>query len=102
MVVYRSDRFEALLLFLRRVLIEPLGRLGVVAVAALLRLFAAGRSLGSRLVIAAVLAALAYGLYRHPPFASVQRSEVLVRTNVFDGSANAYVTGTVLAAARPP
>lgn len=91
-----SDRFDALLVFVRRALIEPLGRLGAVAAGAMRSFFTAGWRLGSRLVIAAVLAASAYGLYRDPPFASVHRSEVLVRMNVFDGSANAYAAGTVL------
>ncbi len=91
-----SDRFDALLVFLRRTLIEPLGRLGALAAAALPAFFAAGWRSRRRLVIAAVLAALAYGLYHHPPFATVRRDEVLVRTNLFDGSANAYTAGTVL------
>jgi regulator of protease activity HflC (stomatin/prohibitin superfamily) len=91
-----SDRFEAFLGFLQRALIEPLGRL--VAAAG-----GAGRTLGAhlwdgrmRLVRVAILAALACVLYIHPPLATVHRSEVLVRTNLFDGSARAYSAGTVL------
>ncbi len=48
-----------------------------------------------RLVIVALLAVCAYGLYVHPPFEGVHRSEVLVRTNVFDGSVSVYTGGTV-------
>jgi len=90
------DRFEAFLGFLQRALIEPLGRLvatGARAVRAL-----GGDALHHRrgLVIAGALAALACALYLHPPFATVQRTEILVRTNVFDGSSRAYSAGTVL------
>jgi regulator of protease activity HflC (stomatin/prohibitin superfamily) len=90
-----SDHFEAFLAFLQQALIEPLGRLAA----------ATGRALGAvgagawrrrlRLVLAALFAAAAYALYIHPPFASVHRSEVLVRTNSFDGSSRAYSAGTV-------
>jgi regulator of protease activity HflC (stomatin/prohibitin superfamily) len=48
------------------------------------------------LVMAVLLAALAYGLYVHPPFAAMRRGEMLVRTDVLDGSVNAYTAGTVL------
>ena len=91
-----SDRFEAFLGFLQRALIVPLGRL----------LAAAGATVGTlgvhawhrrmRFAMPAILAALAYALYIHPPLATVHRSEVLVRTNLFDGSAHAYSAGTVL------
>lgn len=91
-----SARFDGLLEFLRRALIEPLGRLGVASGAAVRSFFVAGSRVRTRLVIAAFLALLAYGLYAHPPFATVHRSEVLVRTNAFDGSASAYTAGTVL------
>jgi regulator of protease activity HflC (stomatin/prohibitin superfamily) len=49
-----------------------------------------------RLVIAVLLAASAYGLYVHPPFAAIRRGEVLVRTDVLDGSASVYSAGTVV------
>jgi regulator of protease activity HflC (stomatin/prohibitin superfamily) len=91
-----SDRFEAFLTFLQRALVEPLGRLaGAAAAAARTLRLNAGRH-RVRLVIAAILAALAYALYNPPPLASVHRSEVLVRTNLFDGSSRAYSAGTVL------
>jgi regulator of protease activity HflC (stomatin/prohibitin superfamily) len=82
------DRFEALLDFLQRSLIT-LGRFMSAAA------WAAWRC-RVRLAAAAVLALLGYGIYRHPPFASVHRTEVLVRTNLFDGSSQAYTAGTVL------
>ena len=91
-----SDSVDALLEFLRRVLIEPLGRLGAVSAGAVRTLFAAGWRFRRRLVITALLAIFAYGLCGHPPFATVRRSEVLVRINVFDGSTNAYTAGSVL------
>jgi regulator of protease activity HflC (stomatin/prohibitin superfamily) len=91
-----SARFDALLGYLRRVLIEPLGRLGAVSAGGVRTFFAAGYRFRRRLVIMVLLAVFACGLYRHPPFATVRRSEVLVRMNVFDGSASAYTGGTVL------
>ena len=91
-----SDRFEALLAFLERALIEPLGRLAAAAGRAV-RMLGVGAWHGRvRLVTAAILAALAYGLYRHPPLASVHRSEILVRSNLLDGTSRAYSAGTVL------
>ncbi len=91
-----SARFDAVLGFLRRMLIGPPGRLGVASAAAVRGLVAAGGHLRTRLVIAALLALCAYGLYTHPPFATVRRSEVLVRMNLLDGSTSAYTAGTVL------
>ena len=90
-----SDRFETLLALLQR-LIEPFARLTAATgrVARTLGVGAWRRRV--RLVIAALLAGLAYTLYLHPPFASVHRSEVLVRTNLIDGSASAYSAGAVL------
>ena len=91
-----SDRLEALLALLQRALIEPLARLGAAS-------RHAARAVGStlwrgrrRLLVAALAAACAYGLYTHPPLMTVHRGEVLVRTNSFDGSSNAYAAGTVL------
>lgn len=55
-----------------------------------------GRLSRWRLLFAALLAAFAYGLYSHPPLAAIHRDEVLVRTNVLDGSARVYSAGTVL------
>jgi regulator of protease activity HflC (stomatin/prohibitin superfamily) len=48
------------------------------------------------LVMAVLLAALAFGLYVHPPFAAIRRGEMLVRTDELDGSVKAYTAGTVL------
>jgi regulator of protease activity HflC (stomatin/prohibitin superfamily) len=91
-----SDRFEAFLGFLQRALILPLGRLlaGTGGAVRTLGVHAWHRRM--RLAIAAILGALAYALHIHPPFATVHRSEVLVRTNLFDGSSHAYSAGTVL------
>ena len=83
-----SDRFEAL--------IGALSRLGGAIAGALRDAGSAARRARTRLAVAAVLLAVGYGLYLHPPFATAHRSEVLVRTNVFDGSASAYSAGTVL------
>jgi regulator of protease activity HflC (stomatin/prohibitin superfamily) len=91
-----SDRFDALLGFLRRLLVEPLGRLAAASAGAGRTFCAAGWRRRRRLVITVLLAAFAGALYGHPPFATVRRSEVLVRTNVLDGSASAYTAGTVL------
>ena len=91
-----SERVDALLEFLRRGFIEPLGRLGGVAAGVVRGFFAAGDRVRRRLVITVLLAVGVYGVYTHPPFASVHRSEVLVRMNVLDGSTSAYVAGTVL------
>ena len=91
-----SDRFEAFLRLVQRALLAPLGKFaarlgGGLRVAAL-----RARRSPVRLVTAAILAALAYGFFAHPPFASVHRGEVLVRTNALDGSARAWSAGTVL------
>jgi len=91
-----SDRFEAFLGFLQRALIEPLGRLLGATGGAVRTLGVHAWHRRTRLVMAAILAALAYALYIHPPFATVHRSEVLVRANLFDGSSHAYSAGTVL------
>jgi regulator of protease activity HflC (stomatin/prohibitin superfamily) len=91
-----SNHLEAFLAFLRQALIEPLGRLTAASARGVRTLVAAVLRLRVRLVIAALLAAVIYGLYRHPPAASVHRSEVLVRTNLLDGSSRAYSAGSVL------
>ena len=91
-----SDRFEAFLGFLQRALIVPLGRLLAAAGGAVGTLGVHAWHRRTRFAMAAILAALACALYIHPPFATVHRSEVLVRTNLFDGSAHAYSAGTVL------
>ena len=91
-----SDHFEAFLAFLQRALIEPLGRLTAATGRVQRTLGAAILRLRVRLVIAVLLAAVVYLLYLHPPAASVHRSEVLVRTNLLDGSTRAYGAGSVL------
>jgi regulator of protease activity HflC (stomatin/prohibitin superfamily) len=82
------DRFEAFL--------ESLGKLGAVLTEGFRGVLAGAWRARARIVLAAILASLGYGLYAHPPFASVHRSEVLVRTNVLEGSADAFSAGTVL------
>jgi len=82
------DRFAAFL--------ESLGKLAAVLAEGLRVVLAGAWRARARIAMAAILAALGYGLFVHPPFAAVHRSEVLVRTNVLEGSANAYSAGTVL------
>ena len=65
-----SERLDALLQFLQRVIIKPLGRLGAVSAAAVRSLFAGGYRFPRRLFIAVLLGVFAYGLYVHPPFAT--------------------------------
>ena len=43
----------------------------------------------------AVLALVGLALYTHPPFASVRRGEVLVRTDVLDDSVTVFTSGAV-------
>jgi regulator of protease activity HflC (stomatin/prohibitin superfamily) len=45
---------------------------------------------------AVILVALAYYLYRHPPYAVAQRGALLVRTNELNGTVAAYSGGAVL------
>ena len=90
-----AGRLEALLEFVQRVLVERFGRLGAVLAGAVRGVFVTARSLRWRLAMAALLAAFAYSLYAHPPFATARRGEVLVRLNLFNGSVSAYTAGTV-------
>jgi len=91
-----SDRFEAFLRLVQRALLVPLGKFAARLTGAS-RVAAAGASRSpGRLVTAAIIAVLGYGVIKYPPFASVHRGEVLVRSNVFDGSAGAWSGGTVL------
>jgi len=90
-----SARWEALIRFLRT-LADALGR----------GMHGGGNALGAalsraarvrwRLAALAVLALCAYGLCRYPPWASVPRGELLVRTDVLNGTSAAYTAGTVL------
>jgi regulator of protease activity HflC (stomatin/prohibitin superfamily) len=89
------SRLDALLEFLRRAIIEPLGRL---MGAAAWGIRAGGVMLYRRrwrVGLVALLALAAYGLYSYPPFASVRRGEVLVRTDLLDGSVTVFTAGTV-------
>jgi hypothetical protein len=74
-----SDRFEAFL--------NAASRLGAALARSLAGLLARLWLRRARLVLAALLALGGYLLWSHPPFATVHRSEVLVRTNVLDGTA---------------
>jgi regulator of protease activity HflC (stomatin/prohibitin superfamily) len=91
-----SGRLDAFFEFVRRGLIEPLGRLGVLLVAALRSLTTGVWRFRWRVSITAILVLIIYGLCTHPPFASVRRGEVLARTDALDGSVSVYTTGTVL------
>ena len=91
-----SGRLDAFFEFVRRGLIEPLGRLGGLLVAALRSLTAGLWRFRWRVVITAVLVLIVYGLCTHPPFESVRRGEVLARTDALDGSVSVYTSGTVL------
>src|ERR1700678_4809540 len=91
-----SGRLDAFFEFVRRGLIEPLGRLGGSAAAAL-RLLAAGlRRFRWRVAATVALVLMVCGLCKHPPFDSVRRGEVLARTDALDGSVSVYTAGTVL------
>ena len=53
------------------------------------------REFAAKLVIAALLAVIAYWSYKSPPFVKVGRSEILVRENLLNGAVDAWVAGTV-------
>ena len=89
-----SSRLDALLEFLQRAMVEPLGRLIAAAASAVRTMAAVAYRRRRRLGLAAALALVAYGLYAHPPFAAVPRGEVLVRTDVLDGSVTVFTAGT--------
>ena len=91
-----SGRLDAFFEFVRRGLIEPLGRLGGLLVAALRSLTTGVRRFRWRVVTTAVLVLIVFCLCTHPPFASVRRGEVLARTDALDGSVSVYTVGTVL------
>ena len=90
------DRLKSALRFFYQALIAPLAALCRGAGSTLRGAALAARNVRGRLFVLLLLGALGYGLYRHPPFATVRASEVLVRTNVLDGSALAFTSGTVL------
>jgi regulator of protease activity HflC (stomatin/prohibitin superfamily) len=82
-----SDRLQ--------VLLDTLGRLAASLAAATRALFGSAYRFRRRLAVTVLLGASGLGLYAYPPFAAVHRGEVLVRTDVLDGSASAYNAGTV-------
>ena len=89
------NRVDALLEFLRRAIVEPLGRLMGAAAWGIRAGGVMAYRRRWRVGSAALLALMAYGLYTHPPFASVRRGELLVRTDVLDGSVTVFTAGTV-------
>ena len=91
-----SGRLDAFFEFVRRGLIEPLGRLGGSLVAALRSLAAILWRFRWRVAVTAVLVLIVYGLCTHPPFASVRRGEILARTDALDGSVSVHTAGTIL------
>jgi regulator of protease activity HflC (stomatin/prohibitin superfamily) len=91
-----SGGLDAFFEFVRRGLVEPLGRLGALLLAALSSLTAGLLRFRWRVLIAAVLVLIVYGLCTHPPFATVRRGEVLVRTDSLNGSVSVHSAGTVL------
>jgi regulator of protease activity HflC (stomatin/prohibitin superfamily) len=90
-----SSRLDALLESLQRVIVEPLGRLIAAGAAGVRALGAAAYRRRWAVASAALLALICYALYTHPPFASVPRGAVLVRTDVLDGSVTVFSGGTV-------
>jgi regulator of protease activity HflC (stomatin/prohibitin superfamily) len=89
------SRVDALLEFLRRAIVEPLGRLMGAAAWGIRAGGVMAYRRRWRVGSVALLALVAYGLYTHPPFASVRRGELLVRTDVLDGSVTVFTAGTV-------
>jgi regulator of protease activity HflC (stomatin/prohibitin superfamily) len=91
-----SGRLEVFLEFVRRTIVEPMGRVFANLFRGIGAGFATVSRARMRLVLAALVVLFAYGLYKVPPFASVRRGEVLVRANAIDGSVSAFTAGTVL------
>jgi regulator of protease activity HflC (stomatin/prohibitin superfamily) len=92
-----SGRVDAVLEVLRRVFVEPIGRLGALVATGAVALGGTLVRLRWRLAALALVAVFAYGCFKHPPFATAGGGEVLVRANQLDGSVTAYSAGTVLA-----
>ncbi len=92
-----SGRADAILEVLRRVVVEPTGRLVAMLAAGTLALGCIVLRRRWRLLALAMLAALGYAGYRHPPFATIPGGQVLVRTNQLNGAVAAFSSGTVLA-----
>jgi regulator of protease activity HflC (stomatin/prohibitin superfamily) len=91
-----SGRVDVVLEVLRRVFVEPIGRLGIALGAAAVAVGAMISRYRWRLATLAVLLLCAHSLYKHPPIATAPSGEVLVRTNQLDGSVHSYSAGTVL------
>ena len=91
-----SGRVDEVLEVLRRIVVEPMGRLVSALVAAVRALGALVTRQRWKLVAIAVLGVCGYGLYQHPPIATAGGGEVLVRSNQLDGSVQAFSGGTVL------
>jgi len=91
-----SDRLDAFFELVRRGLVEPLGRLGRLSVDALRTIARTLWLFRWRTLLAAILVAILYGLYAHPPFETVRRGEVMTRASALDGSVSVYTAGTVL------
>jgi regulator of protease activity HflC (stomatin/prohibitin superfamily) len=91
-----SGRLDAFFEFVRRGIVDPLGRLGASAARALRSLTSGLWRFRWRVVTIGVAVLIVYGLCTHPPFESVRRGEVLVRSDALDGSVNVYTAGTVL------
>jgi hypothetical protein len=91
-----SGRLDAFFEFVRRGLVEPLGRLGGLMVAGCRSLAAGLWRFRWRFVTATALILIACGLLTHPPFDSVRRGEVLARTDALNGSVSIYSAGTIL------
>jgi regulator of protease activity HflC (stomatin/prohibitin superfamily) len=91
-----SGRLDALFEFVRRGVVEPLGRLGGLVAAALRSPTTGLWRFRWRVAIIAFLVLIVCGLRTHPPFDSVRRGEVLVRTDALDGSVSLFTAGTVL------
>ena len=91
-----SERVDAIVEVLQRVVVEPLGRAAGALAGAARALGAAIVRYRWRLGVLAIVAGCGYVLYRHPPFTSVLDGEELVRSNQLDGSVKAFSAGTVL------
>jgi regulator of protease activity HflC (stomatin/prohibitin superfamily) len=91
-----GDRVELVLGFIKREILDPLGRLfGSMA--------GGGRAVAGAtvrwrrvIVVLVILGGLGYALYERPPYVTAGRSEIVVRTNTFDGSVIPYRDGAVL------
>jgi regulator of protease activity HflC (stomatin/prohibitin superfamily) len=89
-----SDRTDFLRELMRE-LASLLARLVAALATAVRAILGAAYRYRTRLVVIALLAFAAYRLYESPPFVTVGRGEILVRENLFDGSVDAWVSGTV-------